>query len=82
MEFVWFLLLGLAAGAIAGWLTKGSGFGLVGNLIIGVLGAVVGGFVFGLLGFSANSLLAKLIAAVVGAIILLFALRLALKNKK
>lgn len=74
--------MGLAAGAIAGWLTKGSGFGIVGNIIVGVQGAIVGRFVFGLLGFSADSLLAKLIASVVGAIILLFVISLILRKKK
>src|SRR5687767_13563636 len=50
-SLVVFLLIGLAAGWLAGWLTKGRGFGWVGNLVIGVLGALVGGFLFRLLGF-------------------------------
>ena len=54
------LLIFLAIGAVAGWLAgtlmKGGGFGLLGNIIIGVIGAVLGGFVFGLLGISAGGL--------------------------
>ena len=46
MEFVWFLLIGLVAGWLAGQLTKGGGFGLVGDLVVGVIGALLGGFLF------------------------------------
>jgi uncharacterized membrane protein YeaQ/YmgE (transglycosylase-associated protein family) len=46
MEFVWFILIGLCAGWLAGQFMKGSGFGLVGNLIVGVIGALLGGFAF------------------------------------
>ena len=72
MNFIWFLLIGLIAGWLAGQITKGSGFGLVGDLIVGVIGALLGGFLFGLLGLSANSLLGSLVTATVGAIVLLF----------
>ena len=51
MEFLWFLLIGLAAGWLAGQLTKGGGYGVVGDLIVGVIGALLGGFLFGLLFF-------------------------------
>ncbi len=40
MIWIWFILIGLAAGFLAGAVVKGSGFGLLGNLIIGVIGAV------------------------------------------
>ena len=74
MDFVWFLLIGLAAGAIAGRLTKGSGFGLLGNLIVGVIGALIGGLVFRLLGITTTNLLGSLVSATVGAILLLYML--------
>lgn len=70
-----FLLIGLAAGWLAGKLTKGGGFGLLGNLIVGVIGAVLGGFLFGLIGLRSTSLLGSLITATAGAVALLFALR-------
>ena len=53
MDFLWFLLIGLAAGWLAGQLTKGGGFGLIGDLVVGVIGALLGGFLFGLLGLTA-----------------------------
>jgi uncharacterized membrane protein YeaQ/YmgE (transglycosylase-associated protein family) len=77
MEFVWFALIGVCAGWLAGQVLKGSDFGLVGNLVIGVLGAILGGWLFGVLGISAErSLLGALITAFVGAVVLLFLLGL------
>ena len=74
------LLIFLAIGAVAGWLAgvlmKGGGFGLLGNIVIGIIGAVVGGFVFGLLGISAGGLIGSIITATVGAVLLLFVVRL------
>jgi len=54
---------------------RGSGMGLVGNLIIGVIGAFVGGFLFRLMGFAAMGLIGHLITATVGAIVLLYAVQ-------
>jgi uncharacterized membrane protein YeaQ/YmgE (transglycosylase-associated protein family) len=80
MEYVWFALIGICAGWLAGQWTKGSGFGLLGNLIIGVIGAVLGGFVFRLLGLAAYGLLGQLVVSTVGAVLLLFLLRPAQKK--
>ena len=55
---------------------KGGGFGLLGNIVIGIIGAVVGGYVFGLLGISAGGLIGSIITATAGAVILLFVVRL------
>ena len=68
-------LLGIAAGWLAGQITKGSGFGLIGDLIIGLVGALVGQFLFGILGFRSSGLIASLITATVGAVVLLAILR-------
>jgi uncharacterized membrane protein YeaQ/YmgE (transglycosylase-associated protein family) len=70
------LLIGMAAGWLAGQLVKGRSFGLVENLVIGVIGALIGGFVFGALNVNVGGLLGELIAATVGAIILLYLLKL------
>jgi len=71
MDFVWFLLIGLCAGWLAGRLTKGSGFGVVGDLAVGVIGAILGGFVFKLLGIASYGLLGELVVATIGAVLLL-----------
>ena len=74
-HLIYFLLIGLAAGWLAGQITKGSSFGLVNDLIIGVIGSFLGGILFSILGFSATGLIANLIVATVGAIALLFLVR-------
>ncbi|WP_018294956.1 GlsB/YeaQ/YmgE family stress response membrane protein [Mariprofundus ferrooxydans] len=72
MNLVIFLLIGAVAGWIAGNLTKGGGFGLIGNMAIGVIGAFIGKFVFGFLGFSFAGAVGTLMAAILGAVILIF----------
>ena len=80
MDWVWFLLIGLAAGWLAGQIMKGGGFGLLGDLVVGVIGALLGGFLFGLLHIAGGGLIWQLITATVGAVLLLYLLRL-IKSK-
>lgn len=74
-EWVWFIIIGIAAGWLAGQVMKGSGYGLLGDLIIGAIGGVVGGYVFGLLKIKSVGLLGSLITATVGAILLIVVVR-------
>lgn len=76
MYVFWFLLVGLIAGWIAGKLLKGSGFGILADIVIGVIGAFIGGFLFRLVGLSANGLLGAIVTATVGAIVLVALARL------
>ena len=77
MNFIWFLLVGLIAGWLAGVLVKGGGFGVVGDLVVGVVGALIGGFIFGTLGVSwGGGLLGSIVVATLGAVVLLFIVRL------
>ena len=76
MNLLWFLLIGLAAGWLAGKIWKGSGFGVVGDLVVGVVGAFLGGWIFSLLGIAWGGLLGELIVATIGALILLWLVRL------
>ena len=77
MDIVVFLLIGVVAGWLAGVLVKGSSFGLVSDLVVGVLGALIGGALFQRLGISAGGgLLGAIIVATVGAVILIVILRL------
>jgi len=75
MDIVWFLLIGLVAGWLASLIIKREGKGIVNYLIIGVVGALLGGFLFRLLHLAAYGLLGELVIATVGAVILLFLLR-------
>jgi len=74
---VWFLLIGLIAGWLAGKVMRGGGFGVVGDMIVGVIGAFLGGWLFSVLGISAGGgLIGSIIVAFIGALVLLFLLRL------
>jgi uncharacterized membrane protein YeaQ/YmgE (transglycosylase-associated protein family) len=77
-----FLLVGLVAGWLGSKALGASSGGLIANLVIGVIGAIIGGFLFSRLGITVPGLpplLYQLIAAVVGSVILLLLLRLARK---
>jgi uncharacterized membrane protein YeaQ/YmgE (transglycosylase-associated protein family) len=77
MDFLWFILIGLAAGWLAGQVMRGGGFGVIGDIVVGVIGALLGGFLFSTLGVSGGGgLLGSLIVATIGAIVLLLLLRL------
>ena len=73
--------IGLIAGWLAGQFVKGGGYGLVGDLIVGVVGALIGGFLFRVLGLSAYGLIGNLVVATVGAVVLLIIIR-AIKRAK
>ncbi len=76
MHLLWFLIIGLVAGWLAGQLMKGGGYGLIGDLVLGVVGAFVGGWLFGALGISPGGLIGSLITATVGAVVLVLLVRL------
>jgi uncharacterized membrane protein YeaQ/YmgE (transglycosylase-associated protein family) len=77
MEFVWFILVGFVAGWLAGVVMKNGGFGVIGDIVVGILGALLGGFLFSSFGISAGGgLLGAIIVATIGAIVLIFILRL------
>jgi uncharacterized membrane protein YeaQ/YmgE (transglycosylase-associated protein family) len=77
MEFLWFILVGLAAGWMAGQVMSGGGFGVIGDILLGIVGALVGGFLFHQLGLSAGGgLLGALIVATIGAVLVLFLSRM------
>ena len=74
---IWFLLVGLIAGFLAGQVMKGGGFGIVGDIVVGIVGALLGGWVFSMLGVGAGGGLAgSIIVAFIGACLLIFLLRL------
>ena len=75
----WFLAIGILAGWLAGKIMRGSGFGLLGDLVVGVVGAVIGGMIFGILHIAAWGLIGSLVTSVVGAVALLYVIRLVKK---
>lgn len=72
MYFIWYLLLGLAAGWIANLIVKGGSSELVVNLIVGLIGGILGGWFFSFLGWVPAGSLVSLATAVIGAVVLLW----------
>jgi uncharacterized membrane protein YeaQ/YmgE (transglycosylase-associated protein family) len=75
------ILIVLIIGAVAGWLAgvvmKGGGFGLVGDIVVGIIGALVASWLFPTLGLSlGGGLLGAIISATLGAIIVLLVVKL------
>ena len=73
---LWFLIIGIIAGWLAGKIVKGRGFGLIGDLVVGVIGSFIGGYLFKVLHFSAYGTVGEIIMATIGAIVLLWIMRL------
>ncbi len=67
------MVVGIVAGWLAGEIWRGYGFGLVGNLIVGIVGALVGTFLFSALSLGAGRVVGVLVMAFAGAMVLLFA---------
>ena len=73
------LVVGIVAGWLAGLIVSGGGFGLIGDFIVGIIGAFIGDYLlnhFHIVLFHGNSIIGLIINAVIGAVILLFVLRL------
>jgi len=80
-SIIMILIVGGIAGWLAGVIMKGDGLGLIGNIVIGVVGAFVGSYTFELLGVSIiGGLIGSIITATVGAVILLFIVGLVKKS--
>ena len=76
MELLVFLIVGAVAGWLAGQLVKGGGYGLIGDIIVGIVGSYIAGFLFPRLGISLGAgIVGEIISAAIGAIILLVVIR-------
>ena len=76
MSFLGWLIIGALAGWLAGKIVEGYGFGFVGNIVIGIIGACIGGFILPHLGIVPVTTGGNFLAATLGAVILLFLLGL------
>ena len=74
-NLLWFLVTGLIVGWLAGVIVKGSGFGIVGDIAVGAVGAVLGGWLAGLVGVGAYSRLGSYLVSILGAVLLVWLLR-------
>lgn len=73
---IWFLIIGAVSGWLAGLFVKGHGFGVWVDIIVGIVGAFIGGFLFSMLGIGTYGLIGELVASFVGAVILLWIMRM------
>ncbi len=74
---IWWCIVGGIAGFLAGKVMKGGGFGVLMDIVVGIVGAVIGGWVFGILGIlRSGGIIASIIVAFIGACILLWLIRL------
>jgi uncharacterized membrane protein YeaQ/YmgE (transglycosylase-associated protein family) len=76
MGWITTAIIGIIAGWLAGQISKNHGFGIWGDLIVGIIGSFIGNMVLGFLGFAAYGIIGNIIAATVGALILLWVVRL------
>ena len=82
MYFLWYLLIGLAAGWIANLIVKGDGSGLVINLIVGLIGGVLGGWIFSWFGWIPVGTFGSFLTALAGAVILLWIVSMITRRRK
>ncbi|MFN4257283.1 MAG: GlsB/YeaQ/YmgE family stress response membrane protein [Saprospiraceae bacterium] len=76
-HLIYTLIIGAACGWLAGFIRQGFGFGLLGNIVIGILGSFIGSWLFAQLGVTIGSgLTSHIITAVIGALVLLFVIGL------
>lgn len=75
MYLIWEIVIGILAGFLAGKIMRGRGYGVLIDLLLGLVGAVVGGFVFGLIGLVAYGLVGRLVISTAGAVMLIWLVR-------
>lgn len=73
---IWWAVVGLIAGWAAGKIMKGGGYGTVMDIILGIVGAVVGGWLLGFFGIHAGGLIGTIIVAIIGAVFLIWISRM------
>ncbi len=78
MDILTWLIVGLIAGVLASLVMGGTGYGLIGDIVIGIVGAFVGGWLFRMLGVAVplGGIAGTILVAFVGAVVLLFLIRL------
>ena len=83
MSFIWMIIVGLVAGLLARAIKPGSDpMGWIMTIVLGIVGAMLGGFVAGLIGINADGGFTGLIFSVIGAIILLFIYEMIMSRRR
>ncbi|MEO6777935.1 MAG: GlsB/YeaQ/YmgE family stress response membrane protein [Gemmatimonadaceae bacterium] len=79
--WIWWIIVGLIAGWATGRIMKGSGYGPIMDIVLGIIGAVIGGWIMTALGIGAGGLIWSIIVAIIGAVILVWIVRLITGNR-
>jgi uncharacterized membrane protein YeaQ/YmgE (transglycosylase-associated protein family) len=77
---IWWIIVGLIAGWAAGKIMKGGGYGVVADIVLGIVGAVVGGWLMGMFGIHAGGTVGTILVAILGAVFLIWLTRLIKKE--
>ena len=72
---IWWIVVGLIAGWAAGKIMKGGGYGVIADIVLGIVGAIVGGWVVSLAGFGEGGFIWTILVAILGAVILIWLTR-------
>jgi uncharacterized membrane protein YeaQ/YmgE (transglycosylase-associated protein family) len=76
MYFIWMILVGLIAGWATGKIMKGSGYGILMDIVLGIVGSVLGGWIMSFLGFyTSGGLIPSILVAILGAVVLVAVVR-------
>jgi uncharacterized membrane protein YeaQ/YmgE (transglycosylase-associated protein family) len=78
--FIWWIVIGLIAGWAAGRIMKGGGYGVFADIILGIVGGILGGWIVSLLGFGSGGLIWSILVAILGAVVLIWITRLIKKE--
>lgn len=74
MDWLTFIIIGLIAGWLAGTITRARGLGCLMDIVVGVIGAIIGGYLFSLMDVAPESFIGRVGTATVGAVLLLLVL--------
>jgi uncharacterized membrane protein YeaQ/YmgE (transglycosylase-associated protein family) len=75
-RLIWWVVVGLIAGWAAGKIMRGGGYGPAMDIVLGIIGAVVGGWLMGILGIYAGGFIGTIIIAIIGAVFLIWISRM------
>jgi len=80
LHLIWWVVVGLIAGWAAGRIMKGGGYGVVMDIILGIVGTVVGGWLVGVVGIHAGGFISTILVGILGAVLLIWITRLIKKE--
>lgn len=78
---IWWIIVGLIAGWATGKIMKGSGYGPIMDIVLGIVGGIIGGWIVNALGLGGGGLIWSIIVAIIGAVILVWIVRLITGNR-